>query len=85
MSLFAIQSCANLSSSMIVYHGSNLSVDDVDYSAVVETSDLISQHSDEAQGRNCLETGLTFLSGDLSANLPPLRLMWTAELAAPGL
>ena len=49
---------------MIVHHGSNMSVDEVDCGShvVVDTSDLISHHSDEAKGRNCLETGLTILS-----------------------
>ena len=56
---------------MIVYHGSNQSVDVVDDSTspvAVIPSDLISRYSDEAKARNCFETGLILLSGDSSAN-----------------
>ena len=71
------------SSLTLYYHGSNLSVDIVDHStsAAIPT-DLITRNSDEAKARNCFETGLILLSGDSLANLPPLRLMWTAELVA---
>ena len=71
---------------MIVHHGSNMSVDEVDCGSpvVVDTSDLISHHSDEAKGRNCLETGLTILP-ELLTNLPHFRLMLTAEPAARAL